>query len=96
MEDFIVDGKYAGYVFVGCAMGNVVDANDPKKKTPYYNMYVICPVSSYRSEDYQAAGFKAEKKKCISPAVWQELRPGDRVKLFFDDKGRVVMSALDE
>ena len=39
---------------------------------------------------------KAEKKKCLSEEVWKELEPGNRVRLFFDDKGRVVMAALDE
>ena len=39
---------------------------------------------------------KAEKKKCISADVWQDLEPGNRVKLFFDDKKRVVMAALDD
>ncbi len=64
-------------------------------KRPYYNMYVLSPVSDFESEDYQASGFKAEKKKCESPEVWKDLEPGNRVKLFFDDKKRVVMAALD-
>ena len=58
-------------------------------------MYVLSPVSSWKSEDYNASGFKAEKKKCISSDVWEDLNPGDRVKLFFDDKRRIVMAALD-
>lgn len=41
-------------------------------------------------------GMKAEKKKCLSPEIWNGLEPGDRVKLFFDDKKRVVMAALDQ
>lgn len=95
MEDFIISAEYPGYVYVGHAEGNMEARDQPGKKVPYFSMYVLSPVSDYRSEDYQAYGFKAEKKKCISAAVWQDLKPGDRVRLFFDDKGRVVMSAVD-
>ncbi len=94
MSEFIVDGDYQGYVYVGHAQGNF--ETDKKEMQPYFNMYVISPVSTYQSEDYQAFGFKAEKKKCISAEVWKDFDPGNRVKLFFDDKKRVVMAALDE
>ena len=53
---------------------------------PYANMFVLSSVSSYEPDDYQAMGMKAEKKKCLSPEVWADLEPGDRVKLFFDDR----------
>ena len=91
--EFIIDPSYAGYVFLGWAEG--LFETDGGEKRPYYNMYVLSPVSSWKSEDYSAFGFKAEKKKCISADVWKDLNPGDRVKLFFDDKSRVVMAALD-
>lgn len=94
MSEFIVDVDYQGYVYVGCAQGNF--ETERGEKQPYFNMYVISPVSTYQSEDYQAFGFKAEKKKCISADVWKDLDPGNRVKLFFDDKKRVVMAVLDE
>ena len=92
-REFIVEDSYQGYVYVGHAVGNIV--KDDGEKQPYFNMYVISPVSSYSSEDYSAFGFKAEKKKCVSADVFKNLTPGDRVKLFFDDKQRVVMSAID-
>lgn len=97
-EDFIISGEYQGYVYVGHAEGRF-DAQDNDGNTvkrDYYNMYVICPVSNYVSEDYKASGMKAEKKSCVSPDVWRDLKPGDRVKLFFDDKKRVVMAAIDQ
>ena len=93
MSDFIVDGNYTGYVYVGHAIGNVV--KDGGEKQPYYNMYVISPVSNYTSEDYAAVGMKADKKKCVSPDVFVGLTPGDKVKLFFDDKQRVIMAVID-
>lgn len=97
MSNFEVSGNYEGYVFVGWAAGRFdADTKEGTEKRDYFNMYVISPVSSYESEDYKASGLKAEKKKCISPDVWADLNPGDRVKLFFDDKKRVVMAALDQ
>lgn len=95
-KEFTVSGDYQGYVFVGSAQGRFdAETDGGTEKRPYYNMYVVSPVSTYESEDYQAYGFKAEKKKCVDPGVWKDLTPGDRVKLFFDDKKRVVMVALD-
>ena len=93
-EEFVVSTGYPGYVFVGWAAGQF--ENDRGEKTPYANMFVLSPVSSYESEDYKAHGLKAEKKKCLSPEVWKGLEIGNRVRLFFDDKQRVVMAALDE
>lgn len=93
-NEFTVSKEYQGYVFLGWAQGQF--ETEKGERRPYYNMYVLSPVSSYVSDDYQAGGMKAEKKKCISADVWQGLEPGERVKLFFDDKGRVVMAALDE
>lgn len=96
-KEFTVTSEYEGYVFVEWAAGRFdADLQDGRtEKKDYFNMYVISPVSSFKSEDYQAFGMKAEKKKCVSPDVWKDLTPGDRVKLFFDDKKRVVMAALD-
>ena len=97
-EDFIISGEYQGYVYVGHAAGRFDAENEAggTEKKDYFNMYVLSPVSSFTSDDYAASGFKAEKKKCISADVWHGLKPGDRVKLFFDDKKRVVMAALDQ
>ena len=93
-EDFVVDTSYSGYVFVGWAAGQF--ENDRGEKVPYANMFVLTPASTYESEDYKAFSMKAEKKKCLSPEVWKGLEIGNRVKLFFDDKQRVVMATLDE
>ena len=93
-EEFSVSTGYQGYVFVGWAAGRF--ENDKGEKTPYANMFVLSPVSTYESEDYKAFGMKAEKKKCLSPDVWKDLEIGSRVKLFFDDKQRVVMATVDE
>ena len=92
-DQFVVDTEYQGYVFLGWAAGQF-EARDGKKQS-YYNMYVFSPVSTYESDDYKASGFKAEKKKCLTSDVWDGLVPGDKVRLFFDDKQRVVSVALE-
>lgn len=92
-KEFTVDMEYQGYVFLGCASGTF----EPEKgrKVPYHNMFVFSPASTYESDDYKASGFKAEKKKCLTPDVWNGLTPGDKVRLFFDDKGRIIEAALE-
>ncbi len=89
-----LDTGYQGYVFLGWASG--LFETKGGEKVSYYNMFVFSPVSTYESEDYKAFGFKAEKKKCVSPDVWAGMEPGDKVKLFFDDKGRIIEAALAE
>lgn len=93
-SEFIVSSEYPGYVFVGCNSG-VFTPQGSKEEVPFANMFVLSPVSDYSSEDYEAWGFKAEKKKCIDSTIWEGLQIGDRVKLFFDDRKRVVMAAQD-
>lgn len=99
MDDFIVSGEYKGYVYVGHAQGRMdQERKDPTTgetvtvKTPYFQMFILQPVSDYTSEDYQAFGFKAEKVKCVDASVWDGLQVGEQVKLFFDDKKRVQMA----
>ena len=93
-KEFQVSTAYSGYVFLGWAQGRFEP--EQGRKMPYYNMFVLSPVSSFHSEDYEAYGLKAEKKKCLSEKVWEGLEPGDKVRLFFDDKGRIIEAALDE
>ena len=93
-KEFQVSTAYSGYVFLGWAQGRFEP--EQGRKMPYYNMFVLSPVSSFQSEDYKAYGLKAEKKKCLSEKVWEGLEPGDKGRLFFDDKGRIIEAALDE
>ena len=93
-NDFIVSTDYAGYVYVGHASGYFT-SQGKSESVPYANMYVLSPVSDFSSDNYAAYGFKAEKKKCQDATIWENLQIGDRVKLFFDDRGRVIMAAQD-
>ena len=60
---------------------------------PYYQLFVLSPVSSYKSDNYNANGLKAEKLRCVSNAVWKDIRPFEVVKLYFDEKKRVSLAA---
>lgn len=81
-------------MFVGWAAGRF--ETDRKEKRPYYNLFVLSPVSGFESDDYQAFGLKVEKKKCLSEKVWEGFTPGDWVRLFFNGKGRVIEAALED
>ena len=58
---------------------------------PYYHLFVLSPVSSFKSDNYSANGLKAEKLRCVSNAVWKDLHPMEVVNLYFDDKKRVAL-----
>ena len=94
-DDFIISGAYTGYTYLGQAFGKFKTQDGEERE--YFTLYVASPVSDYESDDYHASGWKAEKKSCISRAILdQGFMPGNRIKLFFDDRKRVVMIALDE
>lgn len=96
MDDvFYIDSNYKGYTYLGSAVGRFKTERGDMRD--YCNLYVCSPVSDFVSEDYKGAGFKAEKKACLSSSVLGDgFTPGDKVKLFFDDRGRVQLIALDE
>lgn len=82
------------YIFLGWAKGNseIQDGERKGEKRPYFNIYVYSPVSDYKSEDYCATGFKAEKKSCVSDAVWKDLSIGEEIALYFNEKNKVVLA----
>ena len=92
-NEFIVTSEYYGYVYVGNAFGRF--KNDAGQMQDFANIFVVSPASTYESDDFHATGFKAEKLKAVHPDVWKDLKIGDRVKLFFDEKKRVVMAVCD-
>lgn len=97
-EEIVIDLGYGGYTYMGHAQGKMeVDQEQPDGtfKRPYFQLFVVSPVSDFKSDDYDATGLKAEKLRCTGPDVWDGLKPGDKVKLFFDDKRRVQMVAFD-
>ena len=93
MSEFIVDGNYKGYTYIGHAYGRFKGREGDM--LDFANIFVISCDGSANREDYKASGFKAEKFKCISADVFTGLTPGDKVKLFFDNKQRVIQAAID-
>ncbi len=94
MDIIKIDPNYEGYTYMGEAHGNFKQNG---QKRPYHNLYVVSRCSSFKSDDYEGTGWKAEKKSCINADVLaQGFVPGDKIKLFFDDRKRVTMVALDE
>lgn len=75
------------YLVVGWAHGTMEteerDADGAPVKKPYAQLFVLSPVSSYKSDSYQAVGLKAQKIKCVSPAVWKSISPMEVCNLFF-------------
>ena len=51
-KEFMVAAEYSGYVFLGWAKGQFEP--EKERKMPYYNMFVMSPVSSFQSDDYEA------------------------------------------
>ena len=75
------------YIFAGWACGqfDAEQRDGTTEKKAYFNIYVLSPVSTWESADYQAKGLKAEKIKCTSNAVWKDVDIGEEVDLYFDD-----------
>lgn len=95
MDNIIINREYQGYIYMGEAHGRF--ENDDGEMQAYHHLYVISPVSSFKSENYEATGYKAEKKSCVSADVLSAgFQPGDKIKLFFDDRKRVQLVARDE
>ena len=49
-EEFVVDLEYQGYVFLGWAKGQF-EAQNGRGKLPYFNIFVLSPVTDWTSED---------------------------------------------
>lgn len=91
--------KEREWVVTGWAEGQMETEREDDKgqkvivMQPYYQLFVISPVSSYKSGNYSANGMKAEKLRCVSNAVWKDLKPLEVVNLYFDEKKRVSLAA---
>ena len=90
--------KEREWVVTGWAEGQMETEREDDKgqkvivMQPYYQLFVISPVSSYKSDNYSANGMKAEKLRCVSNAVWKDLKPLEVVNLYFDEKKRVSLA----
>ena len=97
MSEKLYTFKDREWVVTGWAEGQMetdrkYDRGNPVMQ-PYYQLFVLSPVSSYKSDNYNANGLKAEKLRCVSNAVWKDLTPLEVVNLYFDEKKRVTLAA---
>ena len=98
MSDKLYTFKENEWVVTGWAEGLMeAERKDEKgnktiEMVPYYQLFVLVPVSSYKSDNYNATGVKAAKLRCVSNAVWKDLTPMEVVNLFFDEKKRVALA----
>lgn len=97
MSEKLYTFKDREWVVTGWAEGQMEtdrkDDRDNPVMQPYYQLFVLSPVSSYKSDNYNANGLKAEKLRCVSNAVWKDLTPLEVVNLYFDEKKRVSLAA---
>ena len=77
------------YTIVGCAKGRF--KRDDGEMQEYAHIYALSPVSSFKSESYEAIGQKAEKLKCASPSVWDGIKLGTQVQVLFNGRQQVAM-----
>ena len=95
-NEFIVSTKGlqdGEFIYVGHAYGQF-DPDGNGRMLPYHSMFVLSPLNDNPALNYHAVGMKAEKLRCSGPGVWEGLKPGDRVAIFFDRNGRVRAAAL--
>ena len=74
-------------IFVGFNYGRF--ENDDGKKQEYCNVFVLEEFGGDQNEDYHFGGQKAVKYGCVSPDVFAGVKPGTKVKVFFDSKKKV-------
>jgi hypothetical protein len=55
----------------------------------YCNVFVLEDFTGSESKDYHFSGQKAAKYGCISPDVFKDIKPGTRVRCFFDSRKKV-------
>lgn len=79
------------YQVCGFKYGTFTDNNG--RTVNYCNLFVIAPIGGTESDDYHFAGHEAFKFRCVSPSVLDGINLRDKVHLFFDPRGRVVLIA---
>ena len=74
-------------IFVGFNFGRF--QNDSGHMQDYCNAFMIEDFTGSENNDYHFGGQKAMKYGCTSPAVFKDIKPGTRVKCFFDSKKKI-------
>ena len=74
-------------VFVGYGYGRF--QNDSGQMQAYCNVFVLEPFSGSENEDYHYGGQKAMKYGCTSPDIFKNIKPGTKVRCFFDSRKKI-------
>jgi hypothetical protein len=74
-------------VFVGYGYGRF--KNDRGEMQDYCNVFMLEDFTGSENNDYHFGGQKAVKYRCLKPELFKDLVPGERVRCFFDGKGRI-------
>lgn len=77
------------YTFCGYKYGSFT-AERTGETINYCNMFVISPIPGKENDNLHFGGYQAEKFKCVSPDVFKDLEPQQKVNLYFDQRGRVT------
>ena len=90
--------KEREWVVTGWAEGQMETEREDDKgqkvivMQPYYQLFVISPVAPPNLTTHRAQRERL-KLRCVSNAVWKDLKPLEVVNLYFDEKKRVSLAA---
>lgn len=73
--------------FVGYGFGRFTA--DGGRQQDYCNVFMLEDFTGVENDDYHFAGQKAVKYGCTSPDVFKDIKPGTRVRVFFDSKKKI-------
>lgn len=73
--------------FVGYGFGRF--KNDRGELQEYCNAFMLEDFNGTENDDYHFGGQKAVKYSCTNPKVFEGIKPGTRVRCFFDSKKKV-------
>lgn len=74
-------------VYVGYGYGRF--KNDRGEMMDYCNVFVLEDFTGNENSDYHYGGQKAVKYRCLRPELFKDLEFGQKVRCFFDGKGRI-------
>lgn len=74
-------------IFVGYGYGRF--QTDRGDMMDYCNVFVLEPFKGAETDDYHFNGQKAMKYSCVSPKVFEGIKPGTTVQCYFDSSKKV-------
>jgi len=81
------------YRFVGAQWGRFQN-DDMDRPRNYCSIFVLRQFGGKPSADRHFVGSKSEKLRCVDEHVFENIKSGDDVNVFFDQYGRVCALAI--